>query len=192
VSEPRPPKPASPPEGDSAPLVEAPGRKQRRWRRWLLEFGVALLVYAGVSNWQQSGLLDADTPAPEFELSALDGSRVASHDLLGKRVILHFWATWCGVCQREFGMLERLHQELPQDTVLLSVVADGDRRSVKQFIAERGIDYPVLRATEEVLREFQVTAFPTNYFIDRQGNIASRSVGMSTGWAMRARAGCSP
>ena len=34
------------------------------------------------------------TPMPEFSVSGIDGSTLRSADMLGKVVVVRFWATW--------------------------------------------------------------------------------------------------
>ena len=52
---------------------------------------------------------------------------------------------------------------------------------------EKHLEYPILLRTPDVLRAFHVDTFPTSYFLDKSGKIASRTVGMSTRFAIRAR-----
>jgi len=121
----------------------------------------------------------------------LSGETVDLSALRGKRVLLHFWATWCGVCRREFSALESLQGGLDEDEVLLTVVADGeDTERLRAFVAEHGITYPVLLGNDDLVHAFGVGAFPTNFFIDASGHVAGSTVGMSTRWAMGARLGC--
>jgi peroxiredoxin len=156
--------------------------------RGLLEVSLFVAFYLAVSAWQERNLLSLRTHAPSFELESLDGTHVSTDSLRGKRVLLHFWATWCGVCRREFGSLDAVHQGLASDEAIVSIVADSDDPdAVRRFVKEQHIEYPVLLGTSEVLHAFHVGAFPTNYFLDEHGRITGRTVGMSTRLAMRAR-----
>jgi len=174
-------------------LREDQPRVPRRKRALRIAFEVALVVavYVGVSSWQGRALLGADSPAPAFSLRSLDGKQVALADYSGKRVLLHFWATWCGVCRREHGALNALQAGLGADEVLLSVVADSeDPEAVRRYAAEAGIRYPVLLADAKVVRDYRVAAFPTNYFVTGAGKISATTVGMSTRFGMDFRLGC--
>jgi peroxiredoxin len=162
-----------------------------RWRRvlgWALEASFVVAVYLAVSTWQTRHLVDESTPAPDFSLRTLDGESVSQNSLRGKRVLLHFWATWCGVCRTELSTLDRVYARLGPDEVLLSVAADSDDpERLRAFVREHGIRYPVLLADARVLEDYRVDTFPTNYFLDKDGTVEDRTIGMSTRWGLSAR-----
>ena len=163
----------------------------RRLRRWALEGALVVAVWFGVNAWTERDLVGGG-PAPPFELRDLDGNVVSLQALRGKTVALHFWATWCGVCRQELGTLNATHDGLRRDEALYAVVADSeDPQAVRRFVAEHGIRYPVLLGTEETLRAYRVSAFPTNYFIGADGSIRDATRGMTTRWALASRIGCS-
>jgi thiol-disulfide isomerase/thioredoxin len=157
---------------------------------WLLRIVVFVGLFVAISQWQQADLVPHGEIAPDFKLRTLDGRQVQLADYRGKPVILHFWATWCGVCRQEFSMLNRLNDALEGNAVLLSVVADQGDPALADFVRDQGIRYPVLLGTRDVLKRYRIGAFPTNYFLDEAGNVTSRSVGLSTTWAMRTRLSC--
>jgi len=167
-----------------------PRPRRPLWLRWVLEALVVLGLFAAVSAWQTREL-PSDGPAPALALKTLDGTVVRLEELRGKTLLLHFWATWCGVCRYEIPAVNAVYDGLDGREALLSVVADSeDVDNVRRFVAERGIRYPVLLATPEVLERYRVRAFPTNYFIDPGGMIRSSTMGMSTRWSLAARMGC--
>ena len=43
----------------------------------------------------------AEIPAPNFELTGLDGKTIALKQYKGKVVVLNFWGTWCTPCRKE-------------------------------------------------------------------------------------------
>jgi hypothetical protein len=95
------------------------------------------------------------------------------------------------VCRREFDALNAVNRGLGPDEALLTVVADSeDRERVRAFVAEHGIEYPVLLGTNAMLRAFHVDMFPTNYYVDAAGGVASHTIGMSTRVALASRLSC--
>ncbi len=126
--------------------------------------------------------------APDFALTESSGRRVSLADYRGKKVLLHFFATWCGVCRVELPSLRGLAQHLAPDEALVAVVEDStDVEAVRRFAREHELTYPILLGSPEVLRAYRVSAFPTNYFINGDGTIAGSSVGLSTRLGMATR-----
>ncbi len=189
------PEPEPEPEPERAPAASKGASPRVPWRKRVasiaVEVGLVVAVYFAISAWQGRKLLGSDTKAPPFQLRALDGAVVDLESLRGKRVALHFWATWCGVCRQEHGALNAVAAGLGPDEALYAIVADSeDPDAIRRYVKEADIHYPVLLADAKVVRDYRVSAFPTNYFIDPKGNIRSVTVGMSTRFSMDARLGC--
>jgi peroxiredoxin len=176
--------------------VRKPGpatRPRRRFLRRALEGAVVVGAYLVLAGYQERNLLPEDEArrAPPFELVDLTGQRVRLESFAGKKVLIHFWATWCRACKLDLAALGAVHRGLADDERLLSIVADADDpERVRRFVQEHGIEYPVLLATDEVIAAYRVAAFPTNYFVAPDGTIRDRSVGISTRWGLGARLGC--
>jgi peroxiredoxin len=165
-----------------------PHETQRKWLKGVAQVALLIAIFVAISLWQTRRHLGGRAPAPEFALQKLDGGEVRLSELRGKRVLVHFWATWCGVCKLEPGALNAVHAGLGPDEVLLSVVANPeDEAEVRAFVASHGIRYPVLFADGRVLRDYRVDAFPTNYFVRPDGTISSSTVGLTTRFGIQAR-----
>lgn len=166
-------------------------RPGRRLTLLALQAGIVAASVGALGLFQSRTLLAAGVQAPSFTATTLGGEPYSLEALRGQRVILHFWATWCGVCRGEVGMLNELYEARPPGTELIAVVAAdaSDPAALAQFVEEQGIQYPVLLGSRGVFTRFQVRGLPTNYFLDPSLRIRSGSVGMSTRWGMRWRAG---
>jgi peroxiredoxin len=159
--------------------------RQSRLLRFAGEVALVLLVVGAVQGWRGRDLVADGTAAPDLALRDLQGNLHRLSDYRGRPVMLHFWATWCGVCRQEFGALNALDGD-SGDAVLLAVAEDGDdAAALRRFVDERGLTYPVLRGSDEVARQWGITVFPTTFYLDRQGRIVTHQMGMTTRWSMR-------
>ncbi|AAP10545.1 MULTISPECIES: redoxin domain-containing protein [Bacillus] len=131
--------------------------------------------------------------APDFELTKLDGTNVKLSDLKGKKVILNFWATWCGPCQQEMPDMEAFYKEHKENVEILAVnytpsEKGGGEEKVSNFIKEKGITFPVLLDKNiDVTTAYKVITIPTSYFIDTKGVIQDKFIGPMTQKEMEKR-----
>ncbi len=118
------------------------------------------------------------TEAPDFSVTALDGTAVKLHDLRGKHVVVDFWATWCGPCRMMIPHLVQLASEHRDDLVILGISSE-EESELRAFAEEHGINYLVASFDESTLPEpFNlVQAYPTTFFINPAGAITSVDVG---------------
>lgn len=120
-------------------------------------------------------------PAPNFTLTDQYGITHTLSDYKGKVVFLNFWATWCPPCRAEMPDIQKLYEETGEDSdselVILGVAFPnfGDETSedgIRMFLEENGYTYPTVMDTEATLMApYYITAYPTTYMIDRDGNI---------------------
>lgn len=165
--------------------TDTEAKKPRSWLRriwsWTWQLGLLLLLYLAVTTWMTRSLLSTGTPAPAWALVDMQGKTHTLQQYRGKRVVLHFWATWCAVCKTNIPMLRYLASSYRHDPVLLSVVQDGHNVAEIQRIQKaKGIQYPILRANAGMIATYQVSQYPTTYFLDTKGRISSKDVGLIT------------
>jgi len=119
-----------------------------------------------------------DDPAPDFETKNLNGETFRLSDQKGKVVVLDFWATWCGPCVREMPMLQEYQSKYP-GFVMLGVDQKEEAAKVKDFIDKSSIKYPILLDPDGKVSEmFQIMLLPTTIFIDEQGVVRFRHLGV--------------
>ena len=118
--------------------------------------------------------------APSWALKRLDGSVMRSEELAGKVVVLDFWATWCPPCRDEIPGYVEMQRELEsQGVVIVGVSLDkGGPSVVEKFGRDYKINYPLVMGDNEVVGAFGgITAIPTTFLIDRNGQVRHRKVG---------------
>jgi thiol-disulfide isomerase/thioredoxin len=122
----------------------------------------------------------AGKPAPAAEAKDLDDKNVALADLKGKVVVLDFWATWCGPCKsmipHERDMVKKL---AGKPFAFVSVSADDKVETVKEFVDKEPMPWTHWFAGKsgEVLKNWNIHAFPTIYVIDGKGVIRGKFIG---------------
>jgi len=160
----------------------SPTKKRRSWKRWAIEIAVVALVVLGFRAWQTRGA--ADGPAPALSATTITGEPV-SLEGLGEPVLVHFWATWCGVCQAEEGNID----SVAEGHRVISVASQsGHPQRVAAYMAQRGLSFPVVNDPRGALsHRWGVDAYPTSFVVDADGRIRHVEVGYTTTLGLRSR-----
>lgn len=139
---------------------------------------------------------DESVRAYEFELTDQYGNVHTLDQYKGKVIFLNFWATWCGPCRNEMPEIQKLYEEYAAqgddaEVVILGAAApdlgnEGSKESIISFMEENGYTYPVLLdENAEMFSWYQISAFPTTFMIDRDGNVYGYVTGQLTEDIMR-------
>ena len=157
-----------------------------RWRKFISPWNLVwlvILVWAGPRLLPHLGAVagvETRLRTPRYALTALDGTPLTPDALRGKVVLINFWATWCLPCRVEMPLLQRMaerHREAGLVVVGLSVDR-GSEQSVREFLRERGVSYPVAVVGPDVERAFGgVRGYPTSMVMDRGGVIRHVVIG---------------
>jgi len=120
--------------------------------------------------------------APDFEVVDKEGNPVKLSSFFGKPIVLNFWASWCGPCQREMPDFNEKYAQLGGDVHFVMVnMTDGGRETVETasaFIEKNGYDFPVLFDTKfEAATAYGAYSLPTSFFINAEGHVIAQAVG---------------
>ncbi len=135
------------------------------------------LVIQSLEPFQRPMGLNVGTRAPLFTLSDTAGQFVSLRDFSGRRVLLAFTSTTCPACPQIYPTLKDFQKLHPDIAVLL--ISRGTPEDNATIVSKEGLTFPVLNEQDELVREYQVPAFPFFYLLDEQGNIASRGIALA-------------
>ncbi len=108
-----------------------------------------------------------------------NGEEMTLASFTGKILILDFWAVYCPPCREEIpGFIEILGKYREKGVEIAGITLDKDPEKVKKFIADTGINYPILMSTKEVIAGYgDIRAIPTTFIISREGKVLKKHVG---------------
>jgi cytochrome c biogenesis protein CcmG, thiol:disulfide interchange protein DsbE len=121
--------------------------------------------------------------APDFAMySPSLKSAVQLAKLKGTPVVLNFWGSWCGPCRDEMPALNEVAGQLRDKFTLLAVGSGETAEKSTQYVIDNKfehlnvlVDAPSgmgnLETSEAVNEKYKVNAYPTTFFIDKDGTI---------------------
>jgi thiol-disulfide isomerase/thioredoxin len=95
----------------------------------------------------------------------------------GRPVVVNFWASWCGPCERELPLLiDTARAE--RDVAFLGINHTDQRPLAQAMIDEYGLDFPTLYdAPGDIAYEVGARAMPTTVAFDTEGRLVARAFG---------------
>lgn len=122
-------------------------------------------------------------PLPAFSLTSLDGETVDSADLVGRPMLINFWASWCiPACVDEHPVLMDAAATYPEELVMVGILYDNQPGAALAFLDRYGdggwanLDDP----SGATALDFGVTGPPETFFVDAAGIVVAKHYGPLT------------
>jgi len=143
------------------------------------------LTLAGVLVWTgcaKKARRSSAKPAPEFSLKDASGQTVRLADYRGKVVLLDFWATWCGPCQQEAPIVDRIAQRYgAQGLAVVGVNTSDEAGNAAPFAKRHHLSYPIAYDEgQRVAMAYGVENLPTLIVISKTGKVVAIRRGVTS------------
>ena len=121
--------------------------------------------------------------APSFTLTTLEGGKVSLDQYRGKKkIVLSYWASWCGPCRVELAELKQFYEKYHKDNSdfeILAISIDDDREAAETFAQKTKLPFPVLLDLgHEAADAYSVEAIPAMFVVDKDGTIQQTDIGL--------------
>jgi cytochrome c biogenesis protein CcmG, thiol:disulfide interchange protein DsbE len=112
---------------------------------------------------QESELLPGGTAAFDKRIEALHGYPV----------VANVWASWCGPCQFEFPVLQKLSARYGKQVAFIGVNSEDDEAAAKTFLREEPVPYPSYTDGDKAIARSLGAAvgLPDTAIFDKQGKL---------------------
>ncbi len=119
-----------------------------------------------------------------YGLKDIHGKVIDKKDFEGKVVIVDVWGTWCPPCRMELPHFVRLQREYGDEGLDIigltwenSEPNEAIRTRIERFSRQQAINYRLSLLSYARLTAIDVQAFPTTFFIGRDGTIKEKFSG---------------
>jgi len=135
------------------------------------------LISCKSNNTKKNRLTDLESLQSKSSFINLSKQEVDLNLFSNKKIILNYWATWCGPCIKEMPDLMIAEKKLKDSDVSLFLVSDEDVSVISKFVDNNPYTLNFLKSnvSNEMLG---VYSLPTTILFDNKGNKVETIVGV--------------
>lgn len=143
---------------------------------------LAFVVFEILPGGNKSSDKSEPKKADEISLSTPDGRNITLSGLLGKNVLVNFWATTCPPCVSEMPEIQAAYEKYKDEGFyVLAVNVSESGGTVKSFMDKNGYTFEtVLDSEGQAASKYGVYYIPLSVFVNKEGYIVARHQGGMT------------
>jgi len=153
-------------------------------RKTIIQIILVILAIFVIRLWQQQDLIKGNVPS--FTSTSLTGESLSSKPWPNEPLLIHFWATWCPICEIENDNI----QNVAKDYRTLNIaIQSGSDKEVTEYANKNNLklDNIINDRSGTLATFFGVTGTPSSFIISPSGKITFKEVGYMTELGLRFR-----
>jgi thiol-disulfide isomerase/thioredoxin len=133
-----------------------------------------------------AGAAVPDSPQA-VRLGALDGGADRTlGELMGRPMVVNFFASWCAPCVIEMPAIENVHQDVGDQVAFVGLASRDAPADARETVEATGVTYPTFADADDAVTWFGGLAMPTTVFLDATGRVLDVHSGPLTEDELRA------
>lgn len=153
-------------------------------RKTIMQLMLVILAIFAIRAWQQQDLTIGQVPS--FTSKTLSGEIINSNPLPDQAIMIHFWATWCPVCELENDNIQSISEDYK---VLNIAIQSGSDDEIIQYANTHNLmlDNIINDHNGSLAKLFGVRGTPSSFVVNPYGKIQFIEVGYATEIGLRLR-----
>jgi thiol-disulfide isomerase/thioredoxin len=94
----------------------------------------------------------------------------------GKKILINYWATWCGSCIQEMPSLLKAQELLKDENYIFLLVSDESIKKISRFKNRKKFNFTYLKSSVS-LGSMGIYSLPTTYIFNEKGEKVKKMVG---------------
>jgi thiol-disulfide isomerase/thioredoxin len=128
-----------------------------------------------------SSIATVKTQNKSVLLKCLDGNSTVDIGQIKGPALVNVWGSWCGPCKDEMLIFVDFYSKYKDKVSLIGIsVEEADTQNARDFIKLYGMSWPNLNDADGSTRGTLGMGVPITLFIDAQGRVAFRKIGVVT------------
>lgn len=164
--------------------------KTRFWQTSWGKNGLTVVLFVGLflllRPLMQGDVIEGQ--APVIKGQSITGKAINLKQTLqqGKPVLVHFWATWCPICEFSRDGVEAISEDYP---VLNIATQSGDDAQLHAYAQQHDMNASLIvnDFDGKLMQQFGPKAVPAGFIIAPNGEIEFIEVGFTSAWGLRLR-----
>ena len=123
---------------------------------------ITLLVGCSSSSSQNSNSYPSNSIQSNSIYVDLDNNEVDLSFFRGKKILINYWATWCGPCIQEMPSLLKAQELLKDENYIFLLVSDESMQKISTFKNRKKFNFTYLKSSVS-LGYMGIYSLPTTY-----------------------------
>jgi len=147
----------------------------KKYIKEIVSFVIILTILANIVSYYKSTDLNKDT-LDLTSVKLLDDTLYTLDKQ--KPILIHFWATWCPICDVEASNIQKISNNFEVITIAVDSTSTTE---IKNYLEKNNLNFKVVNDLDkQYAKKFNISVFPTTFIYDKNKKLVFSEVGYTS------------